>query len=126
MKELQHQYLLERTRDSAAGLHLQPHHYFFHHQQENSRALNFVCKVAAPEDEEMRRNPAAIVGGDGNGGGGRIHDWVILDQSPPSRCRPLQTLELFPITSTGLKEEKTAANSPTSTTTECSSSKTDE
>ncbi|KAF3787288.1 hypothetical protein EJ110_NYTH23536 [Nymphaea thermarum] len=121
MKEFQHQYLLDRARDSAAGLHMQPHQYFFHHQQEGSRATNFMCKVATPEVEEMRSPAAAAAGG-----GGGIHEWVMLELSPPSCCRPLQTLELFPITSTGLKDEKAATNSPTSTTTECSSSKTDE
>lgn len=84
------------------------------------RMVNSVCKLDAAGGEETRK-PATV------GGTGLDREWVILELDPASYCRPVQTLDLFPVTSTGLKEEKpavTAASSTTTNVTLCSCSKT--
>ncbi|XP_031487821.1 WUSCHEL-related homeobox 3-like [Nymphaea colorata] len=102
----------------------QNQHFFPNHVQGTSRSvMNFACKLDNTGRPEMRR-PATV------DGTGLKHEWVILELDPASYCRPLRTLDLFPVTSTGLKEEKTAgtaaaaATSTTTNPTACSCSKT--
>ncbi|XP_058111003.1 WUSCHEL-related homeobox 3B [Magnolia sinica] len=63
--------------------------------EEANQVMNFLCKLETPKSEETER-PAVGYG----------HDWMVMMDVGPAPChRPPRTLELFPIKSTGLKEE---------------------
>ncbi|XP_068644911.1 WUSCHEL-related homeobox 3-like [Aristolochia californica] len=73
---------------------------FFHQggMEEASQVMNFLCKLDASEREEVGKQPVTYG-----------QDWMVMmgmGSSPTPFCRPLKTLELFPVKSSGsLKDE---------------------
>ncbi|XP_068667773.1 WUSCHEL-related homeobox 3-like [Aristolochia californica] len=75
--------------------------YFFHQgggMEETSQVMNFLCKLDASEREEVGKQPVTYE-----------QDWLVMmgmSFSPSPFCRPVKTLELFPVESSGsLKDE---------------------
>ncbi|KAJ8629169.1 hypothetical protein MRB53_022492 [Persea americana] len=110
----QQQQTQQQMEDSAAAIRLPNENppQFLHQGalEDTTNQVNFTCQTNIWKKEGMEMgNPAMAYG----------QDWVVMmDVCPTKCCRPLKTLELFPIKSTGLKEEfKSSKPFPCSTST---------
>ncbi|KDP44153.1 hypothetical protein JCGZ_05620 [Jatropha curcas] len=71
--------------------------------------MNHPWKVEIPQNIQMENSMMRIYG----------QDWMMMmEGGPPSPTRPLETLELFPITTTNLKEESTGTLSASNNSSE--------
>lgn len=69
----------------------------------STQAMNYTWKMDVPHQMvEMEKSMMTT--------SYEYHDWMtMVEKSTPTCTRPLQTLELFPITTTSLKEECTTS-----------------